>query len=236
MIGNRDLEIESIIEDLGIEKGYARFRLWVNEVLEATKCSRYTILLNGENNFRYELATLLPYKGNRTAEGKPKLLEEIKKFVTDNYEVESVDHLESDDLLSAKQDTVDGTTIIVCQDKDLNMCPGWRYHTGKKKLEYITEEAGRLAFYSQLLSGDPVDNIPGLYGVGPKTIEKLLAKCKTEADYYKVVLKEYKDKRGNPKQKWKTDKTTEEVVWEIGNLLWMHRTTDVDERWEAPIG
>jgi hypothetical protein len=234
-IGSRKFTMEEEFEQLGIEPGLARLRKWITDTLEAVNCTEYRMVLNGDDNFRYELATITPYK-DRDQSLKPKLLPDIKDFLVEKYKGESVNYLESDDLLAVIQSTSKpGSTVICCQDKDLNMIPGWRYFTHKGELKLLEDDFCIKSFYGQLLTGDPVDSIPGLYGVGPKTVEKLLAPCVTELDHYEVVLKTYKEKMGHPKQKWKTDLSHEKVIWEIGNLLWMRRELGLHKYWEAPV-
>ena len=67
-------------------------------------------------------------------------------------------------------------------------------------------------FYTQILTGDRADNIKGLYGVGPKKAEKMLAECKTEADMYEECLHQYGGE--------------EYRVIENARLLWLRREPD----------
>ena len=103
-------------------------------------------------------------------------------------------------------------------DKDLDMIRGWHYNFIKDKKYLIEEYEGIVNFYKQILTGDRVDNIVGLHGIGPKKAEKLLKDCKTEQQLYDAVLKAY-------------DNDTERVL-ENGKLLWIRRKPN--EMWKPP--
>jgi 5'-3' exonuclease len=74
-------------------------------------------------------------------------------------------------------------------------------------------------FYSQLLTGDSVDNIPGLKGYGPAKAYEVLKDCKTEKDLFEAVQWEYEACVG---------KDWQEYLLEQGQLLWMIRERDED--------
>lgn len=233
MIGNNDYMLKEETELLGTDPGFIRLRKWISDMLAVSKCTDFRMFFNGDNNFRYDLATIQPYKGNRDPDAKPHYLQDIKDYISNSYHVESVDYLESDDLLSIYQDRNDGSTIIATQDKDLSMVPGWRLFTNTMKIRLLEEEECRYNFYSQILTGDSVDNIPGLFRVGPVTVQKAFKGCVTDKDYYAVCVKMYKEKIKD--QKWKTDLSVEEVIYEIGNLLFMREELGEDKFWEPLV-
>ena len=71
---------------------------------------------------------------------------------------------------------------------------------------------GDMFFYSQMLTGDSVDNIPGLRGCGPAKAYKVLKDCKNEQDLFEAVQWEYE---AQLKDDW------QEYMLEQGQLLWM---------------
>lgn len=124
-------------------------------------------------------------------------------------------------------------TIICTRDKDLRMCPGLHYgwECGKQEgfgpkfvdevgwLEHTSKGikgAGLLFFYSQMITGDSVDSIPGLPGGGASKVKKHLVECKNVAEAEEVVKQLYEDKLGDG---W------EEYYNEQASLLWMVRET-----------
>jgi 5'-3' exonuclease len=95
---------------------------------------------------------------------------------------------EADDALGIAQ-TAD--TCIVSIDKDLLQIPGVHYHFVKKEFYNITPDQGLRHFYMQLLMGDRIDNIPGVYGIGPVNAKRILSKCNTEEEMYHAVVAAY---------------------------------------------
>ncbi len=150
----------------------------------------------------------------------------------DQLNTEVWEGAEADDGLSFNQ--LERGTIICSQDKDLNMVPGWRrFYNGE--IRYIHPREAVKSFYTQLLTGDSTDNIPGLYNVGMLKANKILANCKNIKQYFKAVLIEYETFMRNPHPKSplvNTTKTAKEVVLEIGQLLWMQRPHKLI--WEFP--
>ena len=65
-----------------------------------------------------------------------------------------------------------------------------KYKIDMKWIENTETEAMK-RYYVQTLTGDTGDNVIGLKGVGPKTAEKLLAKCKNPKECWDVVVKTY---------------------------------------------
>ena len=110
---------------------------------------------------------------------------------------------------------------IVHVDKDLNQLPGWHYNPIKGEEYYVTEEEGLRSFYTQLLTGDRIDNIVGLYGIGPVKAAKLLKGCEGEQSLFQAVVGAYKA----------ADEPLERVL-ENGQLLFLSRYQG--QRWEFP--
>jgi len=226
-------------------------------ICRAVEADSSHIYLTGDNNFRLTIAKTKPYKGTRHEE-KPWHYENLRAYlsalpnvtITDGYEADDAMCIEQCKRLEAKD------TIICSRDKDLRMCPGFHYgweHGNQpeffpewvdrignielaEKFSEVTQKTtkkikgtGLKFFYSQLITGDTVDNIPGLPKAGPVVAFDNLNGCNTDGDMYKCVSQLYQGKLGD---NW------EEYLSEQAQLLWMVQELDENNNpvhWRPPV-
>lgn len=201
-------------------------------ILERTGCSKLRIFLSEGRNFRFERASILPYKGNRKDFVKPyhwKTVGNILREIDSRYR-ECTD-FEADDHMAAEQDVDEGSTCIGSRDKDLRGRSGWHYswpvgeRCAEKPLQWIDYVEAERWFYTQCLTGDSTDNILGCAtreptktgslrrkGVGPKKAAELLMSAETEQELFNIVAAQYQAQFG---EGW------EEYLKENGTLLYM---------------
>lgn len=227
-IGNDDAGVEIITEIVPHPEYVAVSRLkeTVNSILTYSEATDSRIYLTGKGNFRFDLATILPYKGNRDDAVKPIHYSFLRHLLLTNYDAREVVGIEADDAMSiASWNSVKNPTsweiCIASQDKDLNMVPGSHYNPRTREVYHLTAQEARMNFYSQLLTGDSTDNIQGLYRIGKKTAEKLLKPHvnKTNSELLRMILQEY----ARDDEKWFTDGRVKGVdrMTEVARLLWM---------------
>lgn len=172
--------------------------------------------LTGKGNFRYEIATIKPYKGNRDPLHRPKYYKDIREFLIGKYQAEVVEGQEADDALAQAQwSKPDKSTVICSIDKDLMMIPGYHFNPKKGTFWYQSIKDAELFFLWQMMVGDTTDNIPGVTGVGPKTADKIMAEC--GEDYSKVLERVQQLYQKEFGANWR------QAFDEIGQLLWMRR-------------
>ena len=175
--------------------------------------------LTGTNNFRHEIAVTAPYKGNRVME-KPYHFQLLREYMERAWGFEVIDGMEADDAIGIEAYRNEPEeTIIVSIDKDLNMIRGHHYNFVKEEKYFVTEEEATRNFYLQILTGDKIDNIIGLDGIGPVKSKKLLKDCNTELEMYEAVLKAYDG--------------DEARVLENARLLWILR--EEKQVWQPPV-
>lgn len=182
--------------------------------------SDYKGFLTGSNNYRKEIAVTAPYKGNRVQE-RPVHYQLVRDYLTSAWGCEVIDGQEADDAIGIAAYSYgddDEAYIIMTIDKDLDMIRGWHYNFTKDIKYFVQEDDTMRTFYTQVLTGDRVDNIPGLKGIGPKKAEKILKDCSSEKDMYAAVLKAYDN--------------NEEYLWEQAKLLWIRRKEN--QIWQPP--
>ena len=175
-------------------------------------CDDYELhLTDGAKNFRKDKAVTVPYKGNRKDVERPKHYQLIRDYMVESFDATMSYTMEADDLLAIRQTELGvDNSIIVSLDKDLDQVPGWHYNFLKKEKYFITPEEGLLNLAKQFLTGDRVDNIIGVKGIGPVKAQKLLGDCKDWSEMWEIIV----------------DKLGEDRAIENGHLLYMLRTRD----------
>lgn len=203
----------------------------INTICEQLECTPedMVLYLSGGTNFREDVATLKPYKGNRDPDHKPTHTGAIKEYMHKHYEVVVSDNEEADDVIGYTHygiwlDDPYGS-VIVSNDKDMRMIPGMHYNYVKDERDYIELDDADKFFYIQLLTGDSTDNIPGVPGIGPAKAAKAYAECVTNWDRYLAALAFYVKGYGEEK--------AEEALLENARLLWIRRHPE--ELWEPPL-
>lgn len=204
-------------------------------LIERTGCTHIKLYLSEGRNFRFERATIQPYKGNRTGFVKPyhwkTVGEELRSLLEDYIECTL---FEADDHMAKDQDVDEGTTCIASRDKDLRGRHGWHYswpvgeRSPEKPLQWIDKLEADRWFYTQCLTGDSTDNIIGCAvklptksgnlrrnGVGPKEALQILSVATNEQEMFNIVAAQYQKHLGSS---W------EEALLENGTLLFMSYT------------
>lgn len=217
------------------------------------------LYLTGKKNFRYALAKRQAYKdraSNKPWHYKNVIAYLKGKYdyrLTEGLEADdlmSIEQTRSRELLKGNPlySGPTTTTIICTRDKDLRQVPGWHYGWElENQPEFEPEEVdeigrvrlsdnrkkitgtGCLFFYSQCLTGDTVDSIPGLPKCGPVKAYEILEHAKTEEEAFRSVLSAYKASYG--------DEQGPVELLEQGRLLWMTRYLHEDGSpvlWELP--
>jgi hypothetical protein len=194
----------------------------VNECIAFPKSGDFIIYLTGSTNFRHAIAVSHPYKGNRKGSGKPEHFNAIRQYIIDKFPTEiSIDE-EADDLIAIMATKVGPSVIVATTDKDMQqlVCKHYNPRTGIHSV--VNKFEALLSFYTQLLTGDTVDNIKCIKGVGPKKAEKLLAECRSEGELYLTCVRAYEDAGEAP-----------ERLLENARLLHLRRVEG--ELWEPPV-
>jgi len=196
----------------------ARLEETMTELCMELDCEDYKGFLTGKGNFRDSIAVTVPYKGQRVSE-KPVHLQALRCHLVTSWGFTVVQGIEADDAVGIAAYAVpEDETIMVHIDKDLNQFRGWHYNYKKKEKYYVTEFEGLHSFYTQILTGDRIDNIVGLKGIGPVKAKRILEECTNENELYQAVLKAYEG--------------DQQRVLENGQLLWLQRSPN--QVWTPP--
>jgi hypothetical protein len=196
----------------------SRLEQTMTELCMDLDCEDYKGFLTGKGNFRESIAVTVPYKGQRISE-KPVHLQALRDHLVNSWGFEVVNGIEADDAVGIAAYAVpEDESIMVHIDKDLNQFRGWHYNYRKKEKYYVSEFEGLTAFYTQILTGDRIDNIIGLKGIGPVKAKRIIAECTNENELYEAVLKAYEG--------------DQQRVLENGQLLWLQRS--LNQTWTPP--
>jgi hypothetical protein len=163
------------IGTLAVEKKIDRL---ISELLQKSGCSKYIGFYgesSEEKSFRYNFATIKPYKGHRKDEEWQKFFKKVvRKRFKEKWGFYPVKKLEADDAVNIAfhQFKSDYDIVAIEEDKDglqkgefVRLNPNRRSNINLK-LEKFEHLEGRKFFWSQMLHGDQTDNIPGIEGVG----------------------------------------------------------------------
>jgi hypothetical protein len=161
----------------------------IDLILAECKTKDFTFYLTEGETFRFKLYD--QYKAKRKG-NKPWHYLNLTHHMYDVMGATKVTEIEADDAISVAHVARDDT-IICSRDKDLRQVPGWFYSwelgrqpafgpeeirkTGSLSLSNDRRKltgTGLPFFYSQVLTGDVVDNIPGLPKWGPVATYQLL--------------------------------------------------------------
>ena len=134
------------------------------------------IYCGGKDNFRYNLCP--NYKANRKAPPEDANLFRplMQKIIDEGLAIPS-DGMEADDMVRIKATelaSLNKEFTVVHIDKDLDCIPGKHYNPRKQEFYEIDVDTADLLYWTQMLKGDPTDNLPGLPKVGPKKAEAML--------------------------------------------------------------
>lgn len=162
------------------------------------------------------------YKANRKSN---KWVKAFKQHIISDNQTKYSLEWEADDLIADRAKELNYDCLICTIDKDLNQIPGWKFDLYKAKtgeiddygreikeyrgLYYINEHQAKKLIWQQMLTGDMVDNIKGVPGIGKVKAEKILE----NRNHFIAVAKTYKNEFG---AKWRLVFTSNYRLLKIG--------------------
>ena len=151
----------------------------VEGIYEGTWCTLEDVemYIKGDGNFRMGHTD---YKAVRkgTVDKRPATLGPVREYLTGKEYCEAAHGAEADDFCTtaAQEALSEGTPYIIATiDKDLRQMSGNHYNIRSGILDFVSDEDGYTFLLQQSLTGDAVDGIQGLKGIGPKRAQAILA-------------------------------------------------------------
>lgn len=207
---------------------FGRLKTSIEHILDNECMGDFRVVIGNKENFRYDVATVKQYKGQRP--DKPLRFDAVKEYALRKYKdkVLNVDGIEADDVVAimgwygyeraVKAGDIEANNMVMCAcDKDLYQVPGnhLNYLEDEKVLQWVGKDIAARRFWTQMLTGDRTDNIPGLLflpdeaysefgvrksgkgGIGDKTVEAVFNGLTEEVEYYNVVRYLYEKAYGD---------------------------------------
>ena len=167
---------------------------WFEKIFTCCNSRRAMVLLKRvpQDNYRYQVAVTKPYKGTRDREF-PEHYDFIMELLIGRYSGVTVRFAETDDAiaqLAAMLRNEGEDYIVVSDDKDLDMIPGWHLKHSAEEMYFsydhvfmkqtfkmkdsvpvyksTLEAHGKSKLWLQMIVGDNADNIAGIPGWGLK--------------------------------------------------------------------
>ena len=175
------------------EEGIARWRAseLVQRILSETGADNYSLFISGptQDGFRYSIYPA--YKQNRK-QPKPKHYESLRTYLVEEWNSHLTAEQEADDALGIEHQKDPYNSILCSIDKDFKQLEGHHYNFVKQEMFTVSKQEAVKNFYLQLLIGDVIDNIPGLWRIGPKRAGDILKEAETEDELFEKTLEAYK--------------------------------------------
>jgi 5'-3' exonuclease len=168
------------------------FNTYFLRVLMDSGCIQYVAFLTAGSH-RYSFYP--EYKANRKKLEKPRFLKELTAYAIETLGFCRVDGYEADDLVNMCKEQLGDNTLIVHTDKDLDQIPGNHFNYKKPEFYDVSEDTAQLNLWTQVITGDSIDNIKGIPGKGAKFAEEIFSGIEV-MDYKCEVLIHYTIKFG----------------------------------------
>lgn len=201
-----------------LEEAEKSFDYFIGHIKKIANCKDYHLYIGGDYNFRYDIAHILKYKGERKE--KPILFEEVRDLILKKYKnkITICEGVEADDQLSVLgaenykhfRKTGEWKYLLCYIDKDIKMVISPHINPDKEEgIIFNTPLEAARCYCSQLISGDlGTDNILGLpnlseevqekyslrksKGVGVATALKLLEGAESIKELFERVVEAYR--------------------------------------------
>ncbi len=204
-----------------VVEGIDDFLEWIEGMFELPP--RLFLTTTGEDNFRYKVATIKPYKSNRHPDKRPPFHKDIREYLINERGAIVSKGCEADDYIASSQNS---GTIIVGIDKDFGQIPGYHFNPVKNELRQISEEEAWFNFYRQVLVGDQADSVPGLQGIGEVKSARLLEN-KTKDQMEEICRNLYcthtRISKETGEKEWQYGEKGLLAFEEVKQLLWLRR-------------
>lgn len=243
---DEELEIEPYVEAKAPGIATSTIDDMIFGMLDAAGANSFSMYLTGGNQWRQKYATIQKYKGNRDNMVKPVHYDLLRAHLVKKWGSYVVDFIEADDavVMEYVERRPYEDVVISHIDKDIDQQEGLHLNYKTREFYVVDEHTALMNFYTQLLTGDSIDNIPGLSekrpkrGIGAKTAATILDGATTEREMFGRVHQKYVEKYGEEHKytTWLGEESVAsamEIMDENAQLLYLQRFDG--DRWQVPV-
>lgn len=187
-------ELQTLVEVEPAANVLHTLKLQIHKIMGAVeqeygKLGQVMIVLSGPENYRFDVATIRPYKGNRDPDHKPVHMHVMREYLKSRFGAVVSKGVEADDVVAQIGTSNRGRIVMAGMDKDLWQVPGLHYDFHRGQHFEISDEQGLCNLYQQIMQGDSTDNIVGCYRMG-ETKAIALVEAVRESAHTRAVLEE----------------------------------------------
>lgn len=189
-----------------VEQAYDKVDAAISNIVSTSGASHYMVLIEKtyNNNFRKKIVS--SYKLGRKGKPLPNFYNEIKEYITLNWDGYGLGGYETDDVIislwkKCKEEYPFTEVLIASMDKDLkqyNITFFDTYYNRFGEVTEISKEEANYNFWIQMIQGDSTDSISGIKGKGIKKAESVLNASK---NHFIATCRIYKEVYGSRWQK-----------------------------------
>lgn len=139
----------------------------IRDWLRKARCDRALVCFSSVGpTFRHRIAGT--YKANRKDAVRPAALMEVRALIAHEWKTSVIEGLEADDVMGIAMTSARHPCTIISLDKDMMTIPGHVFNPDKHRrpIRVSPADADR-SWMLQTMTGDPVDGVKGIPGIGP---------------------------------------------------------------------
>jgi 5'-3' exonuclease len=188
-----------------LEETRERYEEMIDDIAGRCFADEIKVAVWGDNNFRLDFYHDYKNTPNRIKSKERNLyFMDMRHELVADGKVTPADGMEADDLVRiwAEEARAEGKDFVIASiDKDLLCIEGAHYLIHRDEFKHMDKETADEHYWTQVLTGDSVDNIQGIKGIGPKKAQKILAGAKFGERKQRVIDAYYEHYGSNWKEK-----------------------------------
>lgn len=189
-----------------VEQAYDKVDTEISRIVSTSGASHYIVFMEKLNNNNFRKEIVKSYKIGRKDKPIPNFYNEIKEYITLNWNGYGLGGYESDDVIISawrkiKKEYPFTDVVIASMDKDLKQYPITMFDTYYQRfgqVHIISEDEANYNLWTQVIMGDSTDSISGIKGRGSKYAESVL---KDSKNHFMTTCRAYRNNYGSRWQK-----------------------------------